>query len=193
MVKTKTNFFGMHIERLIYVLEFHNNWKNKKVGASCSMCGCWPHIKPCGRFQYTKNGCHYSILSFLMSWRSQFGVHWICCHGIQSIGNKIYHLGGKTLGKYFNNIKKKDPRFCLGMDRKHGGIFIIKVPRMNEGVEVSIDFEKYPVICHFRASPQHLIGDYQTYKVWRNILKSFNKSSRKIKVKLNKVFGEKKR
>jgi len=74
-------------------------------------------------------------------------------------------LGRENFGKYFNNIKKRDPRFCLGMDPKHGGMFIIKIPRMNEGVEISIDFEKYIVICHFRGSPQHLIGDYQACKV----------------------------
>ncbi len=108
----------------------------------------------------------------------------------KAFGTKFTTWVGKTLGKYFNNIKKRDPRFCLGMDPKHGNIFIIKIPRMIEGVEVLVDFEKYLVICHFRGNPQHLTRVYQAFQVWISILKSFNKSSRKRKVKLNKVLGK---
>ncbi len=111
----------------------------------------------------------------------------------KALGTRFTTWVGKHLGKYFNNIKKWDPRFCLGMDAKHGGIFIIKIPIMDEGVEVLVDFEKYPVICHFHGNPQHLTRVYQAFKVWRSILESFNKSSRKRKVKLNKVLRKEKR
>jgi hypothetical protein len=83
----------------------------------------------------------------------------------KALGTKFTTWVGKILGKYFNNIKKKGPQFCLGMDPKHGGIFIIKILGMNEGVEVLIDFEKYQVICHFHGNPQHFIGDCHAFKV----------------------------
>jgi hypothetical protein len=69
----------------------------------------------------------------------------------KAFGTKFTTWVGKTLGKHFNNIKKRDPRFCLGMDPKHGSIFIIKIPRMIEGVEVLVDFEKYLVYAIFVA------------------------------------------
>jgi hypothetical protein len=100
MVKTKTFFFCMHVERLIYVIEFHNNWKNKKVDASFSMCvdvdPTWNLVANCNILRMDA-----IVQSRAFTWVEDPNLVYIedVANGIQSIGNKIYHLGRENFGK----------------------------------------------------------------------------------------------
>jgi hypothetical protein len=66
----------------------------------------------------------------------------------------------------------KDSRFCVAMDLESRWVSTIDIGgTKGEAVVVVVNFEKYPIKCHFCASLAHFIKDCQAFRAQKYTIK----------------------
>ncbi len=82
-------------------------------------------------------------------------------------GEKIIAWVRKILGKDPNNPKWRDSKFCVAMDPELEWVSMIGIGGIKgELVVVTVNFEKYPIKCHFYGSLAHFIRECQAFRAW---------------------------
>jgi hypothetical protein len=65
----------------------------------------------------------------------------------------------RFLGEDVNNHTKRGLRFCVALDHNLGWVLAIKIVGARSKVtKVVMDFENYPIKCHFCNNLLHLLG-----------------------------------
>jgi hypothetical protein len=101
---------------------------------------------------------------------------------------------GRFFFKNLTNHKKRDPKFCVAMDLMQGWVATIGLLGLNkEDIKFAMDFEKYPIKCHFCGNIKHLLKYYQSFSNCKTLIKWFkglyNQQQHNIKRKKHKGKG----
>jgi hypothetical protein len=74
------------------------------------------------------------------------------------LDTKIASLIGRVFGVDVTNKSKKDPKFYVAMDLEKG--WLAQLFFVGFSVEICVDYERYPIRCHFFMGFSHRIKDY---------------------------------
>jgi hypothetical protein len=93
--------------------------------------------------------------------------------------------------KNLTNHKKHDPKLCVAMDLVQGWVATIGLLGLNkEDIKFAMDFDKYPIKCHFCGNLKHLLKYYQSFSNCKTLIKwskgLYNRQQYNIKRKKHK-------
>jgi hypothetical protein len=85
---------------------------------------------------------------------------------------KLVIQARRFLRKNLTNHKKHDLKFHIAMDSVQGWVVIIGLLGLNEeDIKFAMDFEKYPIRCHFCGSLEHLLKYHQPFFNHKTLIK----------------------
>jgi hypothetical protein len=89
---------------------------------------------------------------------------------------KIASLIGRVFGVDVANKSKKYPKFYVAMDLEKGWLAQLFI--VGFWVEICVDYERYPIRCHFFMGFSHLIKDYPSLTTNKDWVAFFNSKGR---------------
>lgn len=89
---------------------------------------------------------------------------------------KIVSLIGRVFGVDVTNKSKKDPKFYVAMDLEKG--WLAQLFFVGFSIEICVDYERYPIRCHFFMGFSHLIKDYPSLTTKKDWVAFFNSKGR---------------
>ncbi len=82
----------------------------------------------------------------------------------------------RVFGVDVANESKRDPKFYVAMDLEKGWLTQLLIVGL--WVKICVDYERYPIRCHFFMGFNHLIKDYPSLTTKKDWVAFFNSKGR---------------